>query len=69
MVRLIPQLSQSYQPASTSSSLFSISQTDPLWFQRGYVILHIEVAHLGLATVYHIHDIIYRDGGLRYVGS
>lgn len=50
-----------YTPASTSFSLFSIGQTDPLGCHCANVVVGVKVGLFNFASIYHIDHIIYGD--------
>lgn len=50
-----------HTPASTSFSLFSIGQANPLGCHGADVVVGIKVSLLYLASINHINNIIYGD--------
>ena len=50
--------------ARSPPSLPGVRQRDPLWLQRGNVVLDVKVAHLDLAAVDNVDDVFDGDRGL-----
>ena len=56
-------------PSRTPSSLVTRSPATPFRFQRADIVLHVKVSLLYTAYIDHVHNVLYRDAGLGYVGG